>query len=84
LSLQDAQRAGTAGPLGGRCSDVNLVIFDEAGRLRNPETLSNKAARMVGEAADGQLLLTATPIQTSEADLFNLLALLDPDEFRQL
>jgi len=59
----------------------NLVIFDEAGRLRHPETLSNKAARLVGEAADGQLLLTATPIQTSEADLFNLLALLDPDEF---
>jgi superfamily II DNA or RNA helicase len=59
----------------------NLVIFDEAGRLRNPETLSNKAARLVGETADGQLLLTATPIQTSEADLFNLLALLDPDEF---
>ncbi|MGA2261838.1 MAG: hypothetical protein ABSH28_10410 [Acidobacteriota bacterium] len=30
---------------------------------------------------NGQLPLTATPIQTSEADHFNLLALLDPDEF---
>jgi hypothetical protein len=37
---------------------LNLVIFDEAGRLRNPETLSNKVARLAGESADAQLLLT--------------------------
>lgn len=63
---------------------LNLVIFDEAGRLRNPETLSNKVARLAGESADAQLLLTATPIQTSDSDLFNLLSLLDPDEFSNL
>jgi SNF2 family DNA or RNA helicase len=81
LSLQTLRGRGLQDRWEAVAPTFNLVIFDEAGRLRNPETLSNKAARLVGEAADGQLLITATPIQTSEADLFNLLALLDPDEF---
>lgn len=59
----------------------DVVIVDEAGRLRNPGTLSHQAARLVAEAADAVLLLTATPTQTREYDLFALLSLLDPDDF---
>ena len=59
----------------------DLAIFDEAGRLRNEGTLSHEAAAMVGESSDALLLLTATPVQTGERDLFSLLHLLDPDDF---
>ena len=60
---------------------LNLVIFDEAGRLRNSDTLSNRAAANVIENSDAALLLTATPVQTGDRDLFNILRLLDPEEY---
>lgn len=59
----------------------DLAIFDEAGRLRNPSTQSHHAARVVLEGADAVLMLTATPLQTREYDLYSLLNLLDPDDF---
>ena len=60
---------------------LDMVIFDEAGRLRNSETQSNKASALLGETADALLLLTATPVQTGTQDLYLLLRLLDPEEF---
>jgi len=60
---------------------IDLVIFDEAGRLRNAGTLSHQVASMVIENSDAALLLTATPVQTGDRDLFNILRLLDPGEF---
>ncbi len=57
------------------------MIFDEAGRLRNDTTHSHRVARLMGESSDAMLLLTATPVQTRSEDLFNLLSLLDPQEF---
>lgn len=60
---------------------LDFVVFDEAGRLRNRETQSNRAASLLGETADALLLLTATPVQTGTQDLFHLVHLLDPDEF---
>jgi len=59
----------------------DMVIFDEAGRLRNSETQSNRASALLGETADALLLLTATPVQTGTQDLYHLLRLLDPEEF---
>ncbi len=61
--------------------ELDLVIFDEAGRLRNDTTHSHRVARLMGESSDAMLLLTATPVQTRSEDLFNLLSLLDPQEF---
>jgi len=63
---------------------LDLVIFDEAGRLRNTSTLSHQAAARLGEMSNGMLLLTATPVQTGDEDLLNLLRLIDPDEFTTL
>jgi superfamily II DNA or RNA helicase len=60
---------------------LDLVIVDEAGRVRNSDTLSHGAVRLLSETTDALLLLTATPVQTGEPDLFNLLRLLDPEEF---
>lgn len=60
---------------------LDMVIFDEAGRLRNSETQSNRASVLLGETSDALLLLTATPVQTGTQDLYQLLRLLDPEEF---
>ena len=61
--------------------ELDLVIFDEAGRLRNDTTHAHRMAKVIGESSDAMLLLTATPVQTKSEDLFNLLRLLDPQEF---
>jgi superfamily II DNA or RNA helicase len=60
---------------------IDLVIFDEAHRMRNPSTLQHKLGRALSEAADAMLLLTATPVQTGLENLFWLLHVLDPEEF---
>src|SRR4029453_6376355 len=59
----------------------DVVIVAEAGRLRNPSTQSHHAASLVVESSDAVLMLTATPVQTREYDLFSLLNLLDPEDF---
>ena len=61
--------------------ELDFVVFDEAGRLRNAGTRSQTAATTVVESADAVLLLTATPVQTKTEDLFHLLKLLDPEGF---
>jgi superfamily II DNA or RNA helicase len=57
------------------------VIIDEAHYLRNPSTANNRVARLLREAARHFLLLTATPIQIGSDNLYQLLRLIDPDEF---
>ena len=57
------------------------VIIDEAHYLRNPSTANNRIARLLREAARNFLLLTATPIQIGSDNLYQLLRLIDPDEF---
>ncbi len=59
----------------------DVVIFDEAGRLRNVGSQSHHAAACACENTEAALLLTATPVQTGKQDLFYLLQLLDPVEF---
>lgn len=58
----------------------DLVIIDEAHRLRNEGTLSYRLARALSDSADGMLLCSATPMQTKTRDLFNLLRVLLGDE----
>lgn len=60
---------------------LDLVIVDEAHYLRNPSTQSHRFARLLRPMTDGLVLMSATPIQTSSLDLFNLLHLLDADAF---
>lgn len=55
--------------------DVNpeeTVIFDEAHRLRNPESSRTESARELAEQADKRLLLTGTPIYNDPTDLATL------------
>ena len=59
----------------------DLVILDEAHYLRNPATASNRLGRLLREAAHHMVLLTATPIQIASDNLYQLIRLIDPDEF---
>lgn len=60
---------------------LDVLIIDEAHHLKNTQTLSHRACRQAAETSDVVLALTATPIQIGSRDLFNLLSLLDPEQF---
>ena len=62
----------------------DLVIIDEAHHIRNGSIEKEKAfeykcVKKFCDNADAVVMLTATPIQTSDDDLFTLLNLLRPD-----
>ena len=62
----------------------DLVIIDEAHHIRNgsldkEKAYAYKCVRYFCEHADAVVMLTATPLQTSDDDLFTLLNLLRPD-----
>ena len=59
----------------------DLVIIDEAHYLRNPETANFKTASKLRDNTKNLVLLSATPIQTGDENLFNLLRILSPEEF---
>lgn len=60
---------------------IDLVIVDEAHRMRNSSTAQHALGRALASCADGLVFLTATPVQTGIDNLFNLLRLLDEQEF---
>lgn len=61
----------------------NLVIFDEAHKLRNVHKAGSKQAERILQLTKGipKLLLTATPIQNSLWDLYGLVQFIDPEIF---
>ena len=61
----------------------DLVVIDEAHRLRNIYKAGNKTARAVAAAFQERqkLLLTATPLQNSLMELFGLVSVIDPHVF---
>lgn len=62
---------------------IDVLIVDEAHRLRNPETLQHKVGAVLTRSANAAVFLTATPVQNKLEDLWNLLKLLSPDEFSE-
>ena len=57
----------------------DLVIVDEVHHIKNPNTYAHQAAQMFCENATSVVMLTATPIQLGDKDLFTLLNILRPD-----
>lgn len=57
----------------------DLVIVDEAHHIRNTDTWAYRTVRHFCDNAEAVVLLSATPIQLGDNDLFNLLHLLRPD-----
>ena len=60
----------------------DLVIFDEAHYMRNPESAVHRLGEMLQKVSHQRVLLSATPINLHNEDLFHLLQLLDPDHFQ--
>src|SRR3989339_1740928 len=67
-------------------TSFNLVVIDEAHRLRNVYKTSNKIAREIKEAVQDypKLLLTATPLQNSLLELYGLTSIIDDHIFGDL
>ncbi len=64
----------------------DLVVIDEAHRLRNVYKPTNKMAKGIREATAHapKLLLTATPLQNSLLELYGLASVIDPHVFGDL
>jgi len=62
-------------------SIFDLAIIDEAHYLRNAETANNQLGELIRDSSKHLLLLTATPIQIKNENLFNLLRLVSPEDF---
>lgn len=60
---------------------IDFLIMDEAHTFRNSHTSTFEAAFSIANIADYALFLTATPVQNSHEDLFNILSLLDDETF---
>lgn len=60
---------------------IDLVVFDEAHYMRNRETGAWKLGDLLREVSNHQVLLSATPINLHNQDLYSLLNLIDPDHF---
>ncbi|RYG55262.1 MAG: ATP-dependent helicase, partial [Alphaproteobacteria bacterium] len=61
---------------------VDLVIFDEAHYMRNPDSAVHRLGEMLQKVSHQRVLLSATPINLHNEDLFRLLQLCDPDHFQ--
>ncbi|GMU52609.1 MAG: hypothetical protein AMXMBFR33_17550 [Candidatus Xenobia bacterium] len=62
----------------------DLVIVDEAHRMRNAGTQTNELGQLLGRISDVLLFLTATPLHLGNEDLYSLLNILDPASFNDL
>jgi SNF2 family DNA or RNA helicase len=62
--------------------EVDFLIMDEAHTMRNNETSTFESGEAITSISEHIIFLTATPVQNSLRDLFNILYLLDDDYFR--
>jgi len=59
----------------------NLVIADEAHRIKNPDSNQSKACYSLSDAAEYKIALTGSPILNSPMDAFGLFRFIDPSVF---
>jgi superfamily II DNA or RNA helicase len=59
----------------------DLVIIDEAHYMRNPESQTSALGRLLRDVAEHVVLLSATPVNLRDDDLYYLLNLVDPENF---
>ena len=77
----DAELARLLDSLAESEPSIDLLIIDEAHYLRNPETRSAELGRLLRDVSQHVVLLSATPVNNKDQDLFQLLRLVDPDTF---
>ena len=59
----------------------DLLICDEAHKLRNSDTAQHKGVAKIVEHSEAVVFLTATPIMTEIRNLYNLIRMLDKDGY---
>ncbi|NQT45883.1 MAG: DEAD/DEAH box helicase [Candidatus Omnitrophica bacterium] len=59
----------------------DLIIIDEAHHMRNTGTLSYRLGEFLSNYSDAMVMMTATPIHLGNENLFNLLRILDSENF---
>ncbi len=84
MSMQAMRYPNVREILTGVLGNLNLVIFDEAHHARNSGTSTNSLLHDLCDVSDAVILLTATPVQLDNSNLFNLLNPLRPTEFRDI
>jgi SNF2 family DNA or RNA helicase len=82
ISLESARRPDVIEVFEELQPALDIVVVDEAHRMRNPSTAQHALGKALSTCADSMVLLTATPVQTSIENLFRLLNILDQSEFQ--
>ena len=62
--------------------EVDFLIMDEAHTMRNQGTTTYESAELITSISEHIIFLSATPVQNSLTDLFNILRLLEEDYFK--
>jgi SNF2 family DNA or RNA helicase len=57
----------------------SFIVVDEAHHMRNKETLSNRLGHLISSMADMMIMLSATPLNLRDSDLFHLMNILNPN-----
>ena len=60
---------------------LDFILCDEAHKLRNRDTLIHKGLKQLLNSPVSAVFLTATPVMISQENLFNLLNLLDEEQY---
>lgn len=81
VSYESARSSVVREALDGAELPVNLLIADEAHRMRNSETHQHRIGSALCSGADAVVFLSATPVQNRLEDLWNLFRLLEPEQF---
>ena len=82
VSIESARSEAVAQFLEDLQPPIDIVVVDEAHRMRNPETLQHRLGKALSACAENMVLLTATPVQTDLDNLYRLLNILDDSEFQ--
>jgi len=81
VSLQSIRNTRFMERLNSADAPIDLLIVDEAHHCRNPTAKQSQVVADLVSQAEAAVFLSATPIQTSEDNLFQLLHILVPEEF---
>lgn len=57
----------------------SFVIVDEAHHMRNHGTMSNRLGHLLSSMSDMMVMLSATPLNLRDSDLYHLMNILDPN-----
>lgn len=82
VSIESARSDEVVGFLDDLQPSMDIVVVDEAHRMRNSGTHQHRLGKALSACAEHMVMLTATPVQTGLDNLFRLLNILDGSEFQ--